>query len=488
MNWIAPCLVIVMLLIPSGEEQPNPWKDKVPAALAAVDRSPSISAYRKALDVTWRADDWSAALKLACAAAEKYPKEPSLRGRIARALWRAGEIHEAERVGATIAHDTRDPIALTTLIQIHLARGESERANAAADRLEKVGPATATELYYLLAVRLDQDRLAGMATALREAERRVDPDNGYPEIYLAEALKGLPDFFAAIGAEPINQITGHGAGNMPMIMPFRLPYCPAMINGQGPYRLILDTGGSITLSLDDDVARELKLKSFGTASIRGISGTQESGQTLVDDLRIGEIVCRRVMTRTFALPELIELAADGIIGTGVFARARMTLDFEHARLSISASSEQPASGEPAELRIVGDAKLVAPLVLQGESALGLLDSGADVAAVSPRRLKKLFPDRELAPLPTDGLGVGEGAEAGISLAPGVDLEFGGRTYENYSGIGLEVLDSLLSPILGIQTDVLIGMPVFRDMKSFTVDFPRRRMWVEWLEESPGGDQ
>lgn len=481
MTWFAPLAVAIMLLFPAGEEPQNPWKDKVSAAVERAERVGSTAAYRQALDAAWRADDWQMSVKLARTARDRFPNQPSLSGPIARALWRGGEIAEAERVVDTIREETRDRVALTTLIEIQLARGRREQAAAAARRLEKLGPASATELYHLLAIRLTEDHLVGMAALLREAAQLVDPDNGYPEIYLQEVLDGLPEFFAAIGTEPINQITRHGAAEMPMIVAIRLPYCLATINGQGPYRLIVDTGGSITLSLDDDIARELKLKSYGTASIRGVSGKQDSEQMLVDELQIGEITCRRVVTRTFELPEVMTLATDGIIGTGVFDRARLTLDFEHARLVVAPSSDQPAPGNPAEVRIVGDAKLLAPIKLQGEDAIALLDSGADVAAVSPTRLRELFPDRQLTTLPTAGLGVGEDDSAGISLAPGVKLEAWDRTYENYSGLGLEALDTLLSPIVGVQTQVLLGMPIFRDMKSWTIDYPRRRMWVEWIE-------
>ena len=125
---------------------------------------------------------------------------------------------------------------------------------------------------------------------------------------------------------------------------------------------------------------------------------------------------------------------------------------------------------------------MSPVTLQGQASLALLDSGADVVAVSALRLKELFPNHAFTPLPAPGLGVGEGSSLGISLAPGVKLELWQRTYEDYSGIALDVLDTLLGPILGVQADVLIGMPVFRDMNSFTVDFPRCRMWVEWLED------
>ncbi|MFQ5806356.1 MAG: aspartyl protease family protein [Phycisphaerae bacterium] len=482
MDWVAPLAVVVMLLFPPREAPQNPWKEKVPAAVQEAERTRSVAAYRHALDVAWRADDWRASWKLASAALERYPKEPSLSGMIARALWRAGKMDEAERVVDTISDRTRDRVALTALIEIQLARGRHARASAAARRLEELGPSSAVEFYHVLGLRLAEDRLAGLAPLLRDAMQRVDPDNGYPEIYLEEVLDGLPEFFAAIGTEPINQIARHGSAAMPMIVVIRLPYCLATINGQGPYRLILDTGGSITLSLDDDIARELNLKSYGTATIRGISGKQDSEQTLVEELRIGEITCRRVMTRTFEFPDIMTLAGDGIIGTGIFARARMTLDFKRARLVVSPSSDEPAPGHATALRIVGDAKLIAPVKLQDEYAIAVLDSGADVAAVSPQRLKELFPDRPLTNIPTAGLGVGEGEATGITFAPGVKLETWGRTFENYSGMGLDALDTLLSPILGIQTQVLLGMPIFREMKSWTIDYPRRRMWVEWIED------
>jgi len=481
MDWVAPFVVAVMLLYPAGEKPQNPWKDRVPATLEEVERCPTVAAYRRALDVAWRADGWQEGLKLARAALDKYPDEEMLRGRIARALWRGGKIGEAERIADTIGEDTRDRVALTALIQIQLARGKGERASAARRRLGELGPESAVEFCYLAAAHLAEDRLAELAPLLREAVRRADADNGYPEIYLAEELGGLPEFFAAIGTEPINQITRHGSAEMPMIPLLRLPYCLATINGEGPYRLILDTGGSITLSLDDEVARDLNLKSYGTASIRGVSGKQDSEQTLVDELRIGEITCRRVMTRTFELPDVMTLAADGIIGTGIFTRARMTLDFKHARLVVSPASDEPAPGHPAELRIVGDAKLIAPVKLQDQHAIAVLDSGADVAAVSPQRLKELFPDRPLASIRAVGMGVGEGDVGGITLAPGVKLEIWGRTFEDYSGLGLEALDTLLGPLLGVQTQVLLGMPIFREMNSWTIDYPHRRMWVEWIE-------
>ena len=481
MNLLFLTAVPVMLLFQTGTDQENPWIPKVPDAVADAQRLGTQAAYRAALDTCWRADDWQASRKLADAIESQKTLASALQGRLMRAWWRAGQLERAERIACGLSLETDDRVALTSIIEIGLARGDLERSRLAAERLAKLGPETAVEYYYLLMQRMADQRFEGVVAMLHEAAKKVDPANGYPEIYLEEALDGLPEFFEAIGPEPINQVKQYGQAEMPLNAALRLPCCDVLINGQGPYRMIVDTGGSITLALDADVARELHLPSYGTASVRGISGKQDSQQSLVARMQIGEIACERVMTRTFAMPDIMKLTADGILGTGIFDQHRLTLDFANARLMVAPTSNRAASGTEVEVRIIGDAKILSKIQLEEEHAIALLDSGADVAAVSPARLRALFPDRDLAAVNVAGMGVGEDGAAGISLSPGVRIELWGRTYEKYSGMGLDVLDTLLSPILGVQTDVLIGMPIFRDLKTWTIDFPKRKMWVDWLK-------
>jgi tetratricopeptide (TPR) repeat protein len=478
------CVVIAnMFLIPPVQEPHNPWKEKVSATVAEAERAGTVAALAEGLETAWRADDWQAGLRLSALALEKQPDESRLRGAIVRALWRGGRLEDAERLAEKIALDARDDrAALVALSTIHLARGEFERAAELATRLEKLRPATAADLYYVVTDRLVQKRFDGFPKLLRKARQLTDPANGYPEIYGEEHLAGLAKFFESVGTERLNQIAAFGSAPMPLISLINLPGCSVMINGQGPYRMILDTGGSIALSLDEQVAEEIGLKSVAKAAIRGVSGKDESGQALVDELRIGPIVCRRVMTRIFGLREQIMGAADGIVGTGIFAEGRLTLDFEHAELRIAPSSAEEGIGSGVDIRIVGDAKLLAAVTLQGEPAVALLDSGANAVAYSPSRLAHLFPDEPRQSLPAGAMGVGGGDGPTGSWGKGVDLVFVGRSYPNYSGLGLDVLDTMLSPILGVQIDALVGMPVFRDMKSWTVDFPRCRMWVDWLDE------
>ena len=477
--WIT---VVAMLFVPAGDQKENPWRDKVAPAVERAQRAGTTAALREALEVTWRADDWQAGLQLARDAIEKLPKAPELRAPIARTLWRAGLLAEADRIAAGLSPESDDRVALGVLITPHLARGERKPAADAARRLESLGRLSGEDLYYVIGARWTLNQLDGIGRLIRRAEKLTDPDNGYPEIYVAEQLEGLAEFFDAVGTDPLNQLVRGGSAPMPAIPVINLPGCEAMINGHGPYRLILDTGGSIMLSLDEEVAAEIGLESIAPASIHGVAGKTEANQVLVDELSIGRIKCRRVRTRTCAVRKAIALAADGILGTGVFSESRMTLDFLTGRLIVEPSSEHPGRGAEVELRVVSDAKLIALITLQREPAAALLDTGADVFAIAPSRLKRIFPGKKIRSLPISPMmGVGEGQNPTLSLTPGVEFEFAGRRHDNYGGLGLDVLDTLLGPILGVQTDVLVGMPVFRQMKTLTVDFPRCKMWVNWLE-------
>jgi predicted aspartyl protease len=479
MNYWAACTALFFLV--AGQQAENPWKARVPGAVSAAHQDDTVKAYQKALQAAWRADDWQTGLQLARETLDKWPNSQELRGPQARALWRAGQIGQAEELAAQIPPTTTDHVASRILIQIGLSRGELQAAGATADRLSESTPLEAEDLLAILSVRLAQSRLAGLPELLRRAEKLADVANGYPETYMVEQLHGVPEFFEAVGTAPINQITQFGEADMPVVPLINLPSCQVLINGRGPYKMLVDTGGSITLALDQSIATELGLKSFAPATIHGVGGKEESGQTLVDQLTIGGITCRRVMAHILELNKSIGYAADGLIGTGIFSTGRMTLDFAVGRLRIEPASTAPAAGREAEVRIVGDGKLLTPAFVNGKSVIALIDSGADVFIMSSSRLKDLFPGRTIKTIPVLAMGVGGDLQPNITMTPGVKLKFAGRTFDDYGGLGLDVMDTLLSPMMGIQTDALLGMSVLRDVQKLTVDYVHSRMWVQWIE-------
>jgi hypothetical protein len=472
-------LAALMLLI-SGSDQPdNPWKAKVPK-----DVPQTAAGLKDALEAAYRADDWQAGLRFAQAAMKAHADEPKLRGMIVRALSRAGHLEEAETRAKEIPRDTRDPVALRELIAMEAAQGHLDAAGRLADRLESVRPQTAEDLMAVSSVRFAANRLHGLADLVRRIEKLLDPNHGYPETFFDEAVDGVADFLAAVGVQPLNQIAEPGAAAMPPLVLLNLPSCDVLINGRGPYRMVVDTGGSVIVALDQAVADELGLKSVAKSTLRGASGKTDCGQVLLDELRIGTIRCRRVICRTFDVRAAVLNAADGVLGTGIFMQGRMTLDLAGGQLHVARSSDSPGPGQAVDMRLVSDAKLILPVKLDNRPALALLDTGADVVATAPSVLKDLFPDREIPTFnPGVAVGIGSGENMEISFSSGATLRLGGREFKNYGGLGLDVLDKTLGPALGVRIDMLLGMPMFREMKSCTVDYARCKMWIDWAENS-----
>jgi hypothetical protein len=466
-----------MLLIAGSDQPDNAWKAKVPKEVPR-----SAAGLKDALEAAYRADDWQAGLRFAQAALKSHADDAKLRGMIVRALSRAGHLEEAETRAKKIPRDTRDPVALRELIALEAAQGHLDAAGKFADRLESLHAQSAEDLMAVFGIRFATNRLHGLADLMRRVEGLLDASHGYPETYFDEAVDGMADFLTAVGPQPLNQITEPGAAPMPPLVMLNLPSCDVLINGRGPYRMAVDTGGSVIVALDQAVADELGLKSVAKSTLRGASGKTDCGQVLLDELRIGTIRCRRVLCRTFDVRSAVLNSADGVLGTGIFVHGRMTLDFASGQLHVARSSEAPGPGRAVDMRLVSDAKLILPVQLENRPALALLDTGADVVATAPSVLKELFPDREIPTFnPGVAVGIGSGENMEISTSSGATLRLAGREFKNYGGLGLDVLDKTLGPALGVRIDMLLGMPMFREMKSCTVDYVRCKMWIEWAE-------
>lgn len=481
MNFAVAVLGSSMFLVCGQPPPQSPWSERAAAAAAAAETDPSVARLHAALEAAWRADDWLTGQRIARLALRAEPDDRSLRPPVVRALWRAGDIRDAERLSDDIQPDTADRDALVTLARLELARGRTEAARRAAARLERLGPQSAEQAYALMSAKMLLHDPEGLAALARRAAALCDPERGYPDSILQESLIGFPELLAQIDDKPLNVIAAHGAAEMPPMVGFGLPNCSVYINGKGPYRLILDTGGSVALSLATPVARELGLRTLAESSVRGVSGPQPAALTVVDRLTIGPIEVERVLTHSFSLPGVIDGLVDGVLGTGVFAEARFTLDLQNGRFVVAPSSDEPAAGAPLDLRIVADAKLVGLIEIDGRPVTALIDSGADAIALSPSFAREAHPDQAFTGMDLPAVtGVGEDQAGQILIVPPVTARIAGREIEQFGGLALSVLDETLSPIIGLQFDLLAGMPLLREMRALTVDGPRRRAWVEWL--------
>ena len=117
-------------------------------------------------------------------------------------------------------------------------------------------------------------------------------------------------------------------------------WVPVLINGRGPFRLVLDTGASDS-AITEPVALALGLEPdpSHTVLVRGVAGSAVVPTVRVDFLTVGDLEVTSVK-----LPIVADAlgGAEGVLGTGGFSDKRIDIDFLHDRVSIARSHEQRA--------------------------------------------------------------------------------------------------------------------------------------------------
>jgi predicted aspartyl protease len=117
-------------------------------------------------------------------------------------------------------------------------------------------------------------------------------------------------------------------------------WAPVLINGKGPFRLVLDTGASHS-AVNAGVAAALGIPLVDSTQVmlRGVTGSAAVPSIAVDSLIVGdlELVSRR-------LPIVIDAlgGAEGILGTEGLLDKRIFIDFRHDKITIFKSHNEHA--------------------------------------------------------------------------------------------------------------------------------------------------
>jgi hypothetical protein len=120
-------------------------------------------------------------------------------------------------------------------------------------------------------------------------------------------------------------------------------WAPVYINGQGPFRLVLDSGANHS-GITEQVAATLGLPADGSQQVmlRGVTGS-----SAVPTVRVNSFVVGDVQEGAERLPIVTDAlgGAEGVLGTDGMQNRRIYIDFRHDLISITRSkSERADSG------------------------------------------------------------------------------------------------------------------------------------------------
>ncbi|MEX0734358.1 MAG: aspartyl protease family protein [Steroidobacteraceae bacterium] len=174
-------------------------------------------------------------------------------------------------------------------------------------------------------------------------------------------------------------------------------WAPVSVNGQGPFRLVLDTGASHS-ALTARVAETLgiALDSKHTAMLRGATGSVKVPMIPVETLEVGELLIEP--RRLPIVPDALG-GAEGILGTDGLANKRIHIDFRRDSITIMRSRNEKAGNGfvTIPVKFLRGRLLVVSAYLGGVPVQAVIDTGGQ-ATLGNEALRIALAERRRRPL------------------------------------------------------------------------------------------
>jgi predicted aspartyl protease len=249
---------------------------------------------------------------------------------------------------------------------------------------------------------------------------------------------------------------------------------PVMVDGQGPFRFIVDTGATRS-ALSPALVARLGLPTDRSPPVR-MQGV--TGEAIVPTVRIGRLQAGSLLLRDQDLPVLepqVFAQADGILGIEGMAGNRLDIDFVADRVTLSRSRDQRA--EPGFLVVPVYRRAGGLLIVDARigrvRGRAIIDTGAERTLGNPelqRRLAQHPGDDGEAGRPTQVYGATAAVTRGESrIAPAIRI--GEASLDN-----LEITFADLHVFRYWKLDqvpaLLIGMDLLGVVARLVVDYRR----------------
>jgi predicted aspartyl protease len=181
-------------------------------------------------------------------------------------------------------------------------------------------------------------------------------------------------------------------------------WAPVLVNGQGPFRLVLDTGASHS-ALTPGLAQAIGISpdSASSVTLRGATGSVAVPMVPVRTLEYGDLLLEP--RRLPIIPDALG-GAEGVLGRDGLANKRIHIDFRRDSITIMRSKNQRAAGGYATIpvKFLRGRLLVVDAWIGGVPVKAIIDTGGQAtlgnealrAALAERRRRQeqqAVPDR-----------------------------------------------------------------------------------------------
>jgi predicted aspartyl protease len=153
---------------------------------------------------------------------------------------------------------------------------------------------------------------------------------------------------------------------------------PVIIDGKGPFRLVVDTGAShSTFSPQLVAALGLAPSLDSPLLLNGVTGAAEVPTVTVERIQAGDLVIQNAQVPVVL--SSIMAGADGILGVAGLRNHRILVDFRHDRIVITRSTNRIDTGGFLRIsgRKVAGGLLMVDARVGGVAARAVIDTGAE---------------------------------------------------------------------------------------------------------------
>lgn len=259
-------------------------------------------------------------------------------------------------------------------------------------------------------------------------------------------------------------------------------WAPVFINGQGPFRLVLDSGANRS-GITGSVAQQLALpENPRPVLLHGVTGSITVPTVRAERLQIGDL-----WLGPADLPVLLDPlgGADGILGTDRLLNRRIYVDFRGDRISIERSHSEPAPPGflTVPFRLTRGNLLSVEASVGGIAVTAIIDTGGQISVANQALLRALEQRRHklLETHPDQVIGVTSEAQAAETGAvPPISIRT--RGLDNTLTIRAGVLAFGDMRIfehwrLTSQPALLVGMDALGLLDTLIIDYQRRELQV-----------
>jgi predicted aspartyl protease len=255
-------------------------------------------------------------------------------------------------------------------------------------------------------------------------------------------------------------------------------WAPVLIDGKGPYRLVLDTGANHS-AITVRAAQSLG----GAASVPTTTVTGFTGSAVVPSLHVNRMEVGDLLLGGTDLPVLTDVfgGAQGVLGIEGLENKRIYADFAHDKLEITYSHGERARRDftVVPLRVINHGLLAADVKIGSVRALAIVDTGAQgtVGNVALRDALMRHPPRNAAR--EDIIGVTLDVQSG-DYVPAPDIDFGHLTVK---GAHITFGDMYLFQHwkLTDEPTLTLGMDLLGSFDVLVIDYNRHELQIRSRE-------